>query len=210
MPYYRCRACRATSYCAAAHTSMRTCPSCAAPLAEGSKLVVVPGADHSVNRTLRAQPQAAGEARRALGGLALSEPTRETLALIASELVTNSILHAGLTAEDTLDLHVDNGGPQVRLAVHDGGRGFTPPGPNADPPTFGGRGLVIAAALSDSWGVDCDDNGCTVWCDIGTETKPPAHLTPAPAAELALKAATAERETLELRPLRRMNASCPA
>src|SRR6478672_6112390 len=99
MPYYRCAASSATSYSAA-----------------DSKLFVVPGAVHNFSRTLRAQPQAAGEARRAVGTLALPEPIRGTLSLIVSELVTNSILHAGLTVEDTVDLHVDEGGPQVRLA----------------------------------------------------------------------------------------------
>jgi anti-sigma regulatory factor (Ser/Thr protein kinase) len=215
MPYYRCPACLATSYSAAAHSSMRTCPSCGAPLAEASELAVVPGSNHSLSRTLRAQPQAAGEARRAVATLALPAPTRESLSLIVSELVTNSILHAGLSAGDTLAVHVENGGDHVRLAVHDGGPGFTPPGANPDAAVVGGNGLVLAAELSDCWGVDCDENGCTVWCDIATEEKPPAAVdrgrTASPAAELALEVSTADRGAqLEWSsPPMRMNASCP-
>jgi anti-sigma regulatory factor (Ser/Thr protein kinase) len=189
MPYYRCPACLATSYSAAAHSSMRTCSSCAAPLADASELVVVPGSNHSLSRTLRAQPQAAGEARRAVATLALPAATRESLALIVSELVTNSILHAGLTADDAIALQVDNGGDHVRLAVHDGGPGFTSAGADADPLGVGGNGLVMAAALSDSWGVDCDEDGCTVWCDVATADSGAQLDWPSPPV--------------------RMNASCP-
>jgi anti-sigma regulatory factor (Ser/Thr protein kinase) len=191
------------------------CPSCSAPLTEGSKLVVVPGAKHNISRTLRAQPQAAAEARRAVVALALPEPTRKTLSLVVSELVTNSVLHAGLTAEDSVDLHVNNGGPQVRVAVHDRGPGFTPPAPNADPLNAGGQGLVITAALSDSWGVHCDEHGCTVWCDIASENEPAAAVGREVAlghpGELALVLATAARQTQldQPPPSARMNASCP-
>jgi anti-sigma regulatory factor (Ser/Thr protein kinase) len=215
MPYHRCPACSVTSYSAAAHSSASACPNCFAPLADGSKVVVVPGAKHDISRTLRAQPQAAGEARRAVAALALPESTRETLSLVVSELVTNSILHAGLTAEDTVNLHVDNGGRQVHVAVHDRGPGFTPSAPNADPLSVGGQGLVITAALSDSWGVDCDEHGCTVWCDVASENEPAAaigrEVTSGHPAGPALEIAKAMRETqLERpRPLARMNASCP-
>jgi anti-sigma regulatory factor (Ser/Thr protein kinase) len=166
MPYYRCPACSVTSYCAATHATARVCSSCSAALGESSKQFVAPGANHSFHRALRARPQAAAEARQAVRTLALPEPTRQTLALIVSELVTNSIMHAGLTANDTVDLHVENGGPQVRLTVHDRGPGFILAAPNSDPLEIGGQGLVIAAALSNSWGVDCGDDGCSVWCEV--------------------------------------------
>ena len=149
MPYYRCPACSVTSYSAAAHSSASICPSCSAPRAEDSKVFVVPGPQHNLSRALLARPQAPAEARRAVVALALPGATRETLALVVSELVTNSILHAGLTADDTIDLHVNNGGPRVRVTVHDRGPGFTAPVPNADPLNVGGQGLVILAALSD-------------------------------------------------------------
>ena len=215
MPYHRCPACSVTSYSAAAHSSTRTCPSCSAPLTEDSKLFVVPGAKHNLRRTLRAQPQAAAEARRAVVALALPEPTRATLSLVVAELVTNSILHAGLTADDSVDLHVNNGGPQVRVTVHDRGPGFTPPEPSAGPLSVGGLGLVIADALCDSWGVDSDEHGCTVWCNIAIEDEPTTTIGPevttGHAAELALAGAKAERATQheQPRPLARMNASCP-
>jgi anti-sigma regulatory factor (Ser/Thr protein kinase) len=139
-------------------------------------LFVVPGAMHNLSCSMRARPQAAAEARRAVAALALPEPTRQTLALLASELVTNSIVHAGLTADDTVDLHVNNGGAQVRVTVHDRGPGFTPTARTADPLHVGGQGLVIAAALSEAWGVDCDGGGCTVWCEVAIEEHPAAAI----------------------------------
>jgi hypothetical protein len=52
--------------------------------------------------------------------------------------------------------------------VHDSGSGFArPPSTHvADPFATGGRGCVIVEALSAAWGVDCDDDGCTVWCEV--------------------------------------------
>ena len=166
MPYHRCPACGVTSYCTARHATARVCSSCSAPLDDSSKQFVAPGANHSLHRALAARPQAVAEARQAVRSLALPAATRDTLALIASELVTNSILHACLPADDTVHMHVDNGGPHVRLTVHDRGPGFDLPTPISDPLEIGGRGLGIAAALSDSWGIDCDDDGCSVWCSV--------------------------------------------
>jgi anti-sigma regulatory factor (Ser/Thr protein kinase) len=192
MPYHRCPACSVTSYCAATHATARVCASCAAPLGEATKLFVAPGATHNLRRALRARPQAAAEARQAVRSLALPEATRQTLALIVSELVTNSILHADLTAGDTVDMHVEHGAPQVRLTVHDSGPGFAPPSASPDTLEIGGQGLVITAALSDSWGVDCDDDGCSVWCEMpvdATALTSEHDVTGAYVRELALEMA---------------------
>ena len=131
---------------------------------------VVSGAKRDVSRRLVARPEAAAEARRELLALALPEVTREDLALIVTELVTNSVLHAGLSAADHVELQLTNRIGSVRLAVHDGGPGFTSlPPPPLDSIVPGGRGLVIVAALSDSWGIECDQGGCTVWSELAVE-----------------------------------------
>jgi anti-sigma regulatory factor (Ser/Thr protein kinase) len=167
MPYYLCAACGLTTYSAAAYSSASMCPTCEGALTEDAKLYVVPGAHHNVSRVLLARPEAAGEARRALVGLPFPEITREDLALLVSELVTNSVRHAGLSARDPIGVSLINGAGRARLAVHDGGEGFTPSmsGWNG-PQVAGGRGLEIVSALSEAWGVDCDPDGCTVWCEI--------------------------------------------
>jgi two-component sensor histidine kinase len=131
-----------------------------------------------MERTLRVRPDAVREARHAVVTMALPETTRQTVALLASELVTNSIRHAGLSEADSVDMRVANGDQTVRLAVHDGGDGFTPPAPHADPLTVGGQGFVIVAALSDTWGVDSDADGCTVWCELAVEEAPAVAAAP--------------------------------
>jgi anti-sigma regulatory factor (Ser/Thr protein kinase) len=120
-----------------------------------------------VSCTLRVRPEAAPQARHALAGLALAATTRENLALVVTELVTNVVRHAGLSASDTFSMELTNRDKGIRLAVRDGGPGFPRERIESDDPFgTGGRGLVIVAALSDAWGVESDEDGCTVWCEM--------------------------------------------
>jgi anti-sigma regulatory factor (Ser/Thr protein kinase) len=90
------------------------------------------------------------------------------LELVVSELVTNALLYGGCSAVDPISLSISNKGDRVRVAVHDCGPGFTPRATDdaRDPLDPGGRGCVIVDALSEDWGVDSDDDGCTVWCEV--------------------------------------------
>jgi anti-sigma regulatory factor (Ser/Thr protein kinase) len=170
MPYYLCDACGLTSYSAARYSSPMACPTCRAALTDDEKIAIVPGSVHDVSCTLPARPAAAAQARRAFAFLALPEITREDLALLVSELVTNAVRHAGLSSGDPIDVKLVNGGRTVRLAVHDGGGGFTfSPARDDGPPAAGGRGLAIVDALSANWGVDRDGAGCTVWCELAVD-----------------------------------------
>jgi anti-sigma regulatory factor (Ser/Thr protein kinase) len=166
MPYYRCTACGLTSYSAAAYSTAPSCPACAAILAEAAKLHLVPGEDRDLTRTLAARPESVAEARRTLVGLPLPDDSRQELALLVSELVTNSIRHAGLAAGDPVDMHVSISEGRVRLAVHDCGPGFERPRPARNPLAVGGQGFALVDALTDAWGVDADAAGCTVWCEL--------------------------------------------
>src|SRR5436305_171818 len=94
MPYHRCAACGLTSYSAAAYAAPSVCPTCSAPLSDATRLYVMPGATHTIKRVLAARPEAVAEARREVRGLPLGEASREQLALVVSELVTNAVLHA--------------------------------------------------------------------------------------------------------------------
>jgi hypothetical protein len=78
--------------------------------------------------------------------------------LIVSELVNNAILHA----RTDLTVSVARWGELVRLAVHDA----TPELPvRRDEPTqVTGRGMLLVAALSQSWGVlPASGGGKVVW-----------------------------------------------
>jgi anti-sigma regulatory factor (Ser/Thr protein kinase) len=107
-------------------------------------------------------------------GLPVNQATRDVLSLLVSELVTNSIRHAGLTDADPISIHITSHADRVRLAVHDCGPGFTPRDPaEARLDAVGGRGCMIVGALSHSWGVECDESGCTVWCELAGPPPPP-------------------------------------
>jgi anti-sigma regulatory factor (Ser/Thr protein kinase) len=156
------------SHSVAAYSTAGVCAVCSAPLPDEAKLDSLPEHDVTVSRSVRAGLAAPAEARRTVVSLPLIESTREKLALVVSELVTNAIRHAGLGAGDPIDLDVlaDNG--HVRIAVHDGGPGFDPSAQNGDRTSPGGFGLSIIAALSEEWGVESNSDGCTVWCAVST------------------------------------------
>src|SRR6185503_7639292 len=98
MPYYRCPACGSMSHSVAAYSTTGVCAVCSAELPDDARLVALPEPKFGLNRSMRAGLGAPGQARSAIAALPLGEEAREKLALLVSELVTNSIRHAGLSA----------------------------------------------------------------------------------------------------------------
>ena len=93
--------------------------------------------------------------------------------LIVSELVNNAILHA----RTDLTVSVARWGDLVRLAVHDA----TPERPvrRHEPTQVTGRGMLLVAALSQSWGVlPASGGGKVVWAVLQAppEDRPDHHL----------------------------------
>ena len=74
------------------------------------------------------------------------------MVLLISELVTNSVRHAGLDATQPLQLSVATDGDTVRVAVRDPGPGFRPPKAPTDPGHVGGWGLVLVDQLAEQLG----------------------------------------------------------
>jgi anti-sigma regulatory factor (Ser/Thr protein kinase) len=169
MPYHRCAACGLTSYSAAAHAAARVCPTCSAPLGDATRVLLTPGATHTIKRALAARPEAVAEARREVKALPLAQEARDELALVVSELVTNAVLHADTAVGELIRLQVRLRSGRARIEVRDCGLGFDAPAPNPDPLAVGGQGLLIVAALSDAWGVVRGPGGCTVWCEVLVE-----------------------------------------
>lgn len=89
-----------------------------------------------------------------LGGR-VSSRSLEDLRIIVSELVSNSVLHAGLDRTDVIRLTVDVTRARIVLSVRDDGCGFRP-GRALMPPSSqtDGRGLGIVSLLSDRLLVD--------------------------------------------------------
>jgi len=96
--------------------------------------------------------------------LGVGELLDDALVLV-SELATNAVVHAGTPFEMTCtDL-----GDGVRLEVRDQypSRGLPATPPRIlDPGRPAGRGLMLCAALSSSWGVEYTRTAKTVWCRL--------------------------------------------
>ena len=109
----------------------------------------------------------AAAARHAVDQLAdrLPEEQLGDVRLLVSELVTNSLRHAELGAEDHIRLIVKVEDTSVRVEVTDPGKGFTMVGPADDPETNEGWGLYLVATLSDRWGVETAPD-TRVWFEL--------------------------------------------
>jgi anti-sigma regulatory factor (Ser/Thr protein kinase) len=110
-------------------------------------------------------PEAAAEARSAISKLRvdLDPPLMETLRLLVTELITNSVRH---TAASELTLRVAIGSSAVLTEVADDGPGFHPDCLEhaGDPHT--GWGLFLVQRLADSWGVKHDGPSKRVWFEL--------------------------------------------
>jgi len=100
-------------------------------------------------------------AKEAMRGWALLEEVVDTATLLASELVTNGLVHGKGPVElrlrltrDRLVLEAEDGGshmPRRRAAAQD---------------EEGGRGLHLVATLADRWGARATDDGKVVWAEL--------------------------------------------
>ena len=116
---------------------------------------------------LPAEPHSAKVARDAVAGLdGHLGAVFGDVVLVISELVTNSVRHAGLDASEPVQLSDRVEGEKVRVAVRDPGPGFTPPPAPSDPAHIGGWGLVLVEQLAERWGVDHDGQANVVWCEL--------------------------------------------
>ena len=116
---------------------------------------------------------AASVARHAVSGLApyLDPVVAENAELLVSELVTNSVRHAGLPEEASIEFSVRASSEVLMVEVADAGQGFdhaSPPGPRvaagvAEP---SGWGLFLVDRLSDRWGAVEMDGETRVWFEL--------------------------------------------
>jgi anti-sigma regulatory factor (Ser/Thr protein kinase) len=89
------------------------------------------------------------------------------VALIVSELVTNSVVHAHVGPGQHLFLDTARVGDHLRIAVVDPGCELEPRMRPLDHGTPGGLGLRLVDQISSAWGVCRADDGATrVWCEL--------------------------------------------
>jgi anti-sigma regulatory factor (Ser/Thr protein kinase) len=110
---------------------------------------------------------ATADARRALEGLSgrLDQDVLRRSALVVTEVVSNSVKHAGLTATQRIKLTITVLPERLRIEVTDEGGGFHPVVNPPDPLRVDGRGLWIVDQLTDRWGVDLS-HSTRVWCEF--------------------------------------------
>lgn len=122
----------------------------------------MPGSVRTVREIrLTPEPAAARIAREAMAELLVSEGFSERLydgELAISEIVTNAVLHG--REPITLRFVVSTTG--LRVEVHDASP-VSPAFSSLDQTAVTGRGLLLVSAVADSWGVDPDETGKTVW-----------------------------------------------
>jgi anti-sigma regulatory factor (Ser/Thr protein kinase) len=111
-------------------------------------------------------PYAVTAARLALADLdvQLDASVAFDVRLLVSELVTNSVQHASVAAEDSITLLLAIDDHKVRVEVRDGGPGFEPPSEPPRDDADAGWGLFLVEQLADGWGVSEAGNG--VWFEI--------------------------------------------
>lgn len=90
---------------------------------------------------------------------------RDDLELLVTELLTNSVRHAGLGDGETIRLRVAARPPELHVEVRDGGCGFEPAVREPPPGAQGGRGLLLVDRLARRWGVAYDGD-TRVWFDL--------------------------------------------
>ena len=114
---------------------------------------------------LPAEPHSAKVARDAIAGLDghLGNVFGDVVLLI-SELVTNSVRHAGLAAHEVVRVRASEAGEVLHLEVEDTGCSGVPHRRIPDG-VHGGLGLNLVDAISLHWGVQCNDH-TMVWADL--------------------------------------------
>jgi anti-sigma regulatory factor (Ser/Thr protein kinase) len=110
-------------------------------------------------------PEAAAKARRGLANLRgdLDPPLMETLRLLVTELVTNSVRHTGAPS---VRLKVLVGSRVVLTEVTDAGPGFDPAETGSPGPDNTGWGLFLVERLAERWGVTKNGHGTRVWFEL--------------------------------------------
>ena len=131
-------------------------------------------------RELAAQGEALAAAREMVESLDdLSRPARDDLALLITELVGNSLRHAGLGPADLIRVRIARPRGSVRVEVVDSGPGFSPVRERPGRVQTSGRGLYLVDQVADRWGVELKGETC-VWFELWVGDSRTRHLLRAP------------------------------
>jgi anti-sigma regulatory factor (Ser/Thr protein kinase) len=121
----------------------------------------------TIDLRLPVGPLAPGDARHALDRLTgvVGTGQLDEIRLLVSELVTNSVRHAGMSPEEWIEFRVNTSRDVVRVEVADRGPGFEA---GQQVPTMyqdSGWGLYLVEQIADRWGVS-NEGGTCVWFEV--------------------------------------------
>jgi anti-sigma regulatory factor (Ser/Thr protein kinase) len=91
--------------------------------------------------------------------------TLDDVRLLTSELVTNSVKHAGLDGADRIRLRLLYGQGRIHVEVRDPGSGMAGRTIANDPLRESGWGLYLLDQISDRWGTSDDGEACA-WFEL--------------------------------------------
>jgi anti-sigma regulatory factor (Ser/Thr protein kinase) len=131
-------------------------------------------------RTLEIAATAAAptEARQWLDSIPELRPLGQDafdMRLLVTELVANSVRHAGLGLDDRITVMLELCETRVHIEVRDAGAGFAFPLRSQTNSIEGGRGLQIVAAIASRWGIERSDP-IAVWFEIDLEPPTAASI----------------------------------
>ncbi|MFD4951649.1 SpoIIE family protein phosphatase [Streptomyces sp. NPDC058451] len=138
------------------------CPQARATLPQGS---LAPGAARALLRAALAEWTDLG--------FEIGERLADDTLIVASELVTNAVVHAGTDVELTCRLEPETGACVVEVCDHHPSRAPRDHGSGAphETPEYG-RGLRLVATLCEAWGVTYRTGAKTVWARLPAEPGP--------------------------------------
>ena len=143
-------------------------------VAGGRPISILAGSEDLISLPIRGGINAPRRARRSvLSRLNSHVPQRQAsdAALLVSELVTNSVIHAAVGPDRTVLVEVAKRDDRLLIAVTDPGSRLEPRLKHDDRPRH--LGLVLVDALSAAWGVERDPVGTTrVWCELMLDPAP--------------------------------------
>jgi anti-sigma regulatory factor (Ser/Thr protein kinase) len=99
---------------------------------------------------------------RALAGF----PAVDDAVLLASEVVTNAVVHTASGDGGAFAVMVCRDGNRARIAVRDGGADKVPVTRPVNRGGESGLGLGLVDVLADRWGHDGDARGRVVWFEV--------------------------------------------
>jgi anti-sigma regulatory factor (Ser/Thr protein kinase) len=142
-----------------------------APLATSDREALAGGAA-STGRvlgslTIPGRPEHVRAARAFVADSLSGHPATEVAVLLASETVTNAVLHSNSRHRGgTVTITVLRRGAELRVEVADAGSDLTIPVVKGDGCSPGGHGLYLVQTLACDWGYLRNGSGTVVWFSV--------------------------------------------